>query len=361
MPDFYKRLSYSIGNEDWKTEKNALHIQPQDRILSVTASGDRPLNLLYSECKEIISIDANPFQTALCDLKRAAIDHLDYDAYLSFLGVKPCPVRLKLLPKLENSMDAGSVNCWREHHEKIKEGILYQGAVEKWLQLASKLISMTGRAKIDRLFSFDELEHQKLFVEKKWNSRIWQAIVAFALNPLFARFVIKDPGLYAHIDPQISVGNYIYSRLERSLKRFLAKENILVSLILQGKVYKEGLSPYLNEEGFDVIKKRLHRLKLINGNVINYLEKAPDASIDCFSLSDIASYMSQDDFHRMCRALYRAAKPGARFCIRQLMSSHDFPEELRSHMIRNPLLEEQLEQEDRCFVYRFTVGKVLKP
>lgn len=61
---FYSRLSYSIGNEDWKTEQKALQITPEDRILCVTASGDRPLNLLYSNCKEIVSVDANPFKNS---------------------------------------------------------------------------------------------------------------------------------------------------------------------------------------------------------------------------------------------------------------------------------------------------------
>ena len=46
MTFFFSRLSYSFGNEDWRTEKRALGIRPHDQVLCITASGDRPLNLL---------------------------------------------------------------------------------------------------------------------------------------------------------------------------------------------------------------------------------------------------------------------------------------------------------------------------
>jgi S-adenosylmethionine-diacylglycerol 3-amino-3-carboxypropyl transferase len=60
MANFYSRLSYSFGNEDWLTEHKALQIQPTDSVLCVTASGDRPLNLLTKELKALVAVDANP-------------------------------------------------------------------------------------------------------------------------------------------------------------------------------------------------------------------------------------------------------------------------------------------------------------
>ncbi len=65
MANFFERLSYSFGNEDWLTEQRALQISPNDSVICITASGDRPLNLLTSDCKEILAIDANPIQNHL--------------------------------------------------------------------------------------------------------------------------------------------------------------------------------------------------------------------------------------------------------------------------------------------------------
>ena len=62
----------------------------------------------------------------------------------------------------------------------------------------------------------------------------------------------------------------------------------------------------------------------------------------------------------MMKEVYRTAKPGARFCIRELLSSQRIPSELTSNFKRNSKLEKQLEEKDRCFIYRFMTGSVEK-
>src|SRR3989337_2234761 len=43
---FFKTLNYASVNEDWRTEAEALRPGPEDTVLCVTGSGDRPLDLL---------------------------------------------------------------------------------------------------------------------------------------------------------------------------------------------------------------------------------------------------------------------------------------------------------------------------
>ncbi len=358
MANFFKRLSYSIGNEDWKTEQKALAIRENDTVLTITASGDRPLNLLYSPCEKIISVDANPFQTALCDLKRAALDHLDYDEYLAFLGLFPHKNRAHVLKKLEPYMQSSTTSCWEAHKDKIAKGIVYQGQIERLCHKVSQVIKTVDGKKVQQLFAFDEIEKQKQFVNDRWNWRIWKTIVDIALNPLFSRTFLKDPGLYEHLGMRPAA--YMYQRLVVALTEIPMKENLILSLVFQGKVYKEGFSPHLNEEEGKAIKKKLNTLSLKTIDLISYLESAPDASIDCFSLSDVASYMNKEGFDRLCAQVARVAKPGARYCIRQFMSAHEFSDDLKSTFQREYTLEKELDKEDRCFLYRFNVGTINK-
>lgn len=360
MAGFFKRLSYSIGNEDWKTEQKALAIRQGDTIFTVTASGDRPLNLLFSPCEKIISVDANPFQTALCDLKKAAIQELDYDEYLAFLGLKAHSSRLGILRKLESKMLPQSVKCWRENDSKIRNGISYQGQVEKLCRKASKVIRALEGKKVDTLFSFNTVEEQKEFVEKNWNWKTWKAVVDVCLHPLFTRFFLKDPGLYKHVDSAIRPSTYMYSRIEMALKTLPVRENLILSLVLQGKIFEDGFSPHLSENECKEIRKHLHKLSVTTNDVFSYLKDAPDSSLDCISLSDIASYMPREAFDTLCKEIVRVAKPGSRFCIRQWMSSYDFANDLKANFHRNHALEKELESEDRCFVYRFMVGTINK-
>ena len=89
MASFFSQLRYSFGNEDWQTEKEALDIKPQDVVLCITASGDRPLNLLTRECQRMVCVDANRIQNHLLELKAAAIAVLDYKTILDLLELFP--------------------------------------------------------------------------------------------------------------------------------------------------------------------------------------------------------------------------------------------------------------------------------
>lgn len=62
----------------------------------------------------------------------------------------------------------------------------------------------------------------------------------------------------------------------------------------------------------------------------------------------------------MLKGILRAAKPGAKFCLRQFLTLHKIPEPLVSHFKRDKNLEKELEDEDSCFIYRFFVGDVVK-
>lgn len=357
---FYNRLSYSFGNEDWLTEQKALQIKPGNRVLCITASGDRPLHLLLDDVHEVVSVDANPVQNHLLNLKKEAIRALRDDEYLSFLGIINSSDRLVTFHQIVKRMDKEAAQFWLENKHLIKKGVIYQGAIEKLLRHVSVLICLLRNSEIKQLFEIANIEEQREFLRNRWNNTFWKNSFKYGLNRWISRLVIKDPGLYANVDPNFKPGLYLYERMMASLNHTLAQENALISLILKGNVGKNALPPYLTEKGIDVIRSRIDRLKTQTNNVISFLESAPEASFDRFSLSDVASYMDQATFLRLLKALFRAAKPQARFCMRQFMSRYKIPEGLKPYFQTEPELESQLEREDRAFVYHFTVGKIKK-
>lgn len=360
MGSFYSRLSYSFGNEDWRTEQKALNIQPDDSVLCITASGDRPLNLLLVSCKEMVSIDANPIQNHLLHLKTAALKELDYEEYISFLGAKPSTQRGELFRKITGCLPSDSLIFWQSQQRNLANGVLYAGAIEKKMKIVSKMLHLLRGKKIDQLFSFDDLKKQGDFLINFWDTKTWRKIFDITLHPSITKIFIKDPGLYENLEESFHVGKYIYKRMHSSLERFPAKENLILSLCLQGKVYEESYPPYLKENESQLIKDHLNLLSIETTDLITYLESAEENSFDCFSLSDVVSYMSYASFENVLKKILKCAKPNARFCIRQFLTRYPIPKELQKNFQRDFALEEQLEQEDRCFLYRFLVGVVNK-
>jgi len=359
MSNFFSRLNYSFGNEDWRTEEKALQIKPGNRVLCITASGDRPMHVLLEDPSEVVSVDANPVQNYLFKLKKEALKYLDEDQYLAFMGVSPSEERRETLKKLTPKMDAETADYWNDNKGLITPGIIYQGSMEtRWRNLSS-LLRLIRQNEINRLYSVKTLEEQQAFLKNEWNHTLWRNAFRYAAG-LASRFIIRDPGLYANVDPNFKPGLYLYDRMINCLNRTLARENPLISIILKGSVYPEALPPYLTAGNLQPIKERLDRVAVYTANVITYLEGVPENSFDRFSLSDVASYMDQASFLRLLKAMYRSAKPGARFCMRQFMSRYKIPEGLKPWFQTEPELESQLENEDRAFVYHFTVGKVLK-
>jgi len=360
MANFFSRLSYSFGNEDWLTEQKALQIQPSDCVLCVTASGDRPLNLLTQELKEIVAVDANPLQNALFDLKRAALSKLTFPNYQAFLGVKPTQDRLQTYAQICQDLDPMTRAFWEILPKKIERGVLYEGAVEKLLRTASFFIRTFRGKKIEYLFSMNNIKEQRRYIEKNWNTYLWKKVFHILLHPFVTRNFIKDPGLYEYVDPSIHVGNQLYESIYQYLQKNLAKESVLLSLILTGKVDPGHFPPYLTEEGVEKIKKQIDKASFHTDDLVSYVAKAKKNSFDCFSVSDVASYMCKEQFDVMIEGIYRCAKPGARFCIRQFLSNHQIPHYLAAHFQRNDLLEKELQGEDRCFVYSFITGIIKK-
>jgi len=360
MAPFFSRLSYSFGNEDWQTEQEALKIQPNDRVVSITGSGDRPLHLLLSDCKQLISVDANAYQTHLLRLKAAAMQAFSIEEYQAFLGIADHSDRVSLFSSLIPYLSLETLEFWKLRPKMIQKGIIYQGTTEKFCKILGKIMHALRGSKIEKLFSFNDLEEQKKFMEQHWNSRTWKTAVGIALHPVLTRLFFKDPGLYAYLGEEIRPGSYILDRMNRCLNQHLAKNTLLVSLALRGYVSYDALPPYLIKEGVQQIKPRLSRLQAKTENIFSFLESAPNESIDVFSLSDVASYVPADQFDRLQRAVFRTAAKGARFCMRQFMSNHHMLPELSEYFQRDEELEQRLEKEDRCFVYRFMVGKIIK-
>jgi S-adenosylmethionine-diacylglycerol 3-amino-3-carboxypropyl transferase len=356
--DFYNRLNYSLGNEDWSVESQALQVKSGDHVICVTASGDRSLHLLMTDCAKITSIDMNPIQSYLLELKMAAIALLDYEKYLAFLGCTASTHRLEIYQSLKPHLSTEARHHWNKHKKMLIRGIIYQGLVERLTNIIAMCFNLIKKKDIKTLLSCADIEEQRMFVSKHWDRRWLKKTFEVILNPKLMKLILNDPGIISHVDPTIKPGEYIYDRMIQYLNYNLASKSALIQLLFIGKVLPSAYFPYLTFEGYTRISKNLSRLTLHTGNVTQSLQHA--SNIDCFSLSDIASYMPQHAFENLLEAMITAAKPNARFCLRKLMSKHYIPEQFKPHFQQNTILEQKLEREESNFVYRFMVGEIKK-
>ncbi|MDA8561880.1 BtaA family protein [Gammaproteobacteria bacterium] len=356
--NFYNRLNYSLGNEDWHVEEQALQVKENDKVICVTASGDRPLHLLLTPCSEVISIDMNKIQNYLLDLKMAALSILDYETYLSFLGCTKTKNRYSIYKTLTPNLSKESINYWQKNISSIKKGIIYQGKVERFTFMTSKIFNLFSKKQIKTIFSFNEIELQRDYILKKLDSPAWKKVFNISCNPKVMKLFINDPGVVSYIEPSIKPGAYIHQRMLEYLSNNLARKSALLQLILLGKVLPEAYFPYLTFDGYTLIRENLHKLKYQTADIIDYINIEDDKKFDCYSMSDIASYMPQNSFNNLLEGIIKSSNNKARFCIRKLMSNHVIPDFIKEYFNRDMILEKKLEKEESNFVYRFLVGEI---
>ncbi len=355
-PAFFDSLNYSSVNEDWRTEARGLRLEPGVRTLCITGSGDRPLDLLAVAPLEIVAIDASPPQNHLLRLKLAALTALDYESYVAFLGLEPssASARRAILRRLSPELPPASREFWRDHGRLVERGVLYQGRFERFFRGMSRVARALRGRDVEALFSFEDLEAQRRFVRERWDRPWWRATYALLCRPGVFRWFYGDPAYYAHV--AVPVGRYLYDRMLAALERFPARESFMLSLVLRGRLSEHDLPPYLTPEGQRVIRERLGRLTIVDGDLIRAMSAAEPASFARFSLSDVPSYLDAGAFRTLWSGIARAAAPGSRVVVRQFLTRYTLPPETERWLRREPELEAALETDDRAFAYTFIVG-----
>ena len=121
---FYNTLNFTSANEDGRSELAALAPLSGARVLCLTASGARPLDLLLGDPAEIVSLDLNPAQNRLLALKIAAHRHFSEAEIYAYLGITPCADRMALHARLEPDLPEATRALWQAKHREVSHPAL---------------------------------------------------------------------------------------------------------------------------------------------------------------------------------------------------------------------------------------------
>lgn len=358
--NFNETINYSSSNEDTYSELEALEINGDDVVLAITGGGARVLDLLIAEPKKIIAVDINPHQNHLLELKMAAIKSLGYEKYAEFLGLRDCKERISLYRQIRSHLSPEARCFWDSQSKMLGKGVIYQGRWERYFKTLSCLVKMGRRDKVKKLFSFTGIEEQREFCQKEWNTKAWKLFIKLVCCRFFWKYFFKDPAFYHYVPKNFPVGEYIFESMSESLYHFLAKENHFFSLLVLNKYINEKSLPiYLEEKSYSLIKKNLARVEIVTDSLQRYLDKCPERSISKFSLSDISSFTSDEEYISLLKSCRRVSTSGGCFCIRHFLVQKDFPESLRKKIRIFSHLENELAKTDLSFGYTFTIGEFL--
>ncbi len=313
-PDF-SFIRYANCWEDADLLYENLKPSKGDNILSIASAGDNSLGFLAFDPEYVLAFDVNPTQLFLSELKQKAIQYLDYDDVLKFLGVNACKDRLKLYNTIKSDLSLDAQNFFNNHLNLIQNGIIYSGKFENYFKLFSRFVLplIHSKSTVDALFSPKNAQQQRDFYNNKWNNRRWKWLFKlFFSKAVMGRFG-RDPAFFNEVTS--NVGDEIFKRAENHLSSVLVSKNHFLEFQLKG-TFKLGLPFYLRPENFHSIKANIHKIKFVKAYLteIHINEK-----FDCFNLSNIFEYMDVDTFKQQAEHIKFLSNPQAKIAYWNLL------------------------------------------
>lgn len=347
------QLLFTLNWEDPKLDIKALKINPNDTVFAITSGGCNILEFLLHDPSVVYSVDINPTQTYLMELKIQAIKQLGYEDFMQLFGMKESTQRAALYNKIKNKLSKEAQSYWQQQHDIISKGVFFNGRFERFVNLAGKSIRfLQGKNKTKTLFEIKDQKTQVEFFDKTWNTRRMRLI----FDIMFNKRSLAKKGLsadYFHFDDgSKSFAENFFNRYKKVVRDLPVSDNYFLSLYIQGKYNSQTAIPECyKKEHYQTLKNRVDRIQLHTMGAQQWFSSMPDQSIDCFALSNICELMSLADTELLFKEIYRTSKPNARVIFRNLIVPREVPETLQRQIVKDAALSAELINNDRSFVY----------
>ena len=354
---FATTLNFTSANEDGQTELDALSLSPNDRVLCLTASGARPLDLLLADPGEIVALDINPAQNELLRLKIAAFRTLSDGELYAYLGLVPSRDRLSLHQRVNAALNADSRTFWDTKFSTIRTGVWHAGRWEKVLKLGARGTRLIRGRSIDELFDAPSLEVQSAIWADKFDDWIWRQSIRILSARWFWTRIIGEPGGNFLPGAQ-ATEDRLTGSFRRAAENFLFRDSDFATLVFRGHHTTDTALPlHLQPQNLNFIRERLDRITIETGGLA---ELSPErlGDVSAFSLSDFSSYCDAEIYRDCWQGILSVARPGARFCERTFMNPLDLSATTDNRARMDPERSAALTKRDRAIIYDVRAGVI---
>ena len=338
-----------------------LELKADDVVLSITSGGDNALFLLLGNPEKIISIDSNPTQNYLLELKLAAAKILNYQEFLEFLGVRKSTQRLKLFEKVKSSLSLEAREWWNSQPSLISVGLINCGRFEKFLRIFSAYILPLAHSKeiVNKFLNTTSLKAQQEFFSKIWDSKRWKLLFKIITSRFVLKYFARGRGMFDQNKMQVVAKEY-QRRFDKCFTHIALLDNYYMTYCLTGE-YNTILPAYLEQSNFIQLKEQAEKLSIATNNIFSYLKLVPDNTFTKFNLSDIFEALSPEMNKEVWQEIIRTAKNGARVAYWNNLVPRSFPPELSDKIQDEKIFADNLFTTDRVFFYgSFHIQTILK-
>lgn len=347
------KIHYAQCWEDPRPLEGALEVTAGDDVISIGSGGDNTFALLLNQPHSLTAIDRDAAQISLLELKMRAIERLDYDRFVGFVGARPYRERERLYGLIRPSLSDGAKMFWDHNTAHLRKGIIHYGKFETYFRIFRKFVLplVHSRETVQRLLAASSLAEQRLFYSRVWNNGRWQRLFRIFFGKFLLGHLGRDPSYFRYVRLD-KVADVLHERARHALTEIPIRDNYYLEYILTGKNgHLEVAHPYLQPSNFPALKNNLGRLNLVCADLKTHLKSLPPESVSKFNLSDIFEYLSDAEVESHLREIRRVSRPGAKLAFWTLFIPRPLPPALKDQIVPSPSWTEKLFFDARTFFY----------
>ena len=265
----FNGIVFNMSWEDPEMDRQALRVGPDDTVISISSAGCNPLNFLCQSPKRLITIDGNPAQNAIVELKLAGIKTLDHQTFADIFaarnpGVVTQVYRKHLRPNISiRSQEFWDRNLWMAHRGLYDFGKM--GLAARIVRFLLPHIGIPHR-RIEEMFEARSLEEQTAFYHEHIEAHLWGPVIKRLCESRWFMYLCGvHPNQLDLIDERHGIYDFVRERIEYALTKVPLRDNYFLSVTASGRFRGEHVPPYLLEENFETLRENLDRVTVVNG------------------------------------------------------------------------------------------------
>lgn len=324
----------------------------------ITSAGCNTLNYLLDDPATIHTVDINPKQNALLDLKLALINHGDHGSLFELFGDGKTSRYLEIYKKVRTGLSESSRSFWDTHIKYFSqegEGLFYQGGAGMFARFLNSAIKHKGLedSVVQLLNEPDQSKRSGLFDEIEvtlfngLQHSLWKtpAVLSLAGIPKSQRDAIGD------------LNGFMRSTLRSVFVEQNPEDNYYWQAYLNGAFTTTCCPEYLKEQHFSMLQERANRIEMQDSDLQKLL-KSTSKTYSHFVLLDhmdwLAEYKSEQ-LKEEWELILNHSKKGTKILFRTAYPDTDFlPDFIFDRVLISRIDPNWISRNDRVGTYTGT-------
>ncbi|WP_019557173.1 DUF3419 family protein [Thiomicrorhabdus arctica] len=370
---WFDRLVYPQIWEDPEVDIQALKLNSQSRIFTISSGGCNALNYLTEHPESITVVDLNEAHIALIKLKLTAIKHLpDQIAFFDFFGKADLKKNLdRYHADIKPNLDEKTLAYWeakssyfgKKRITQFTDGFYRHGLLGQFIGLIHWLSKRQGYD-ISKVMQAQNLKDQQTLFDRHVAPVFETRLVKFLCHRPIVMYSLGIPPAQFeemhHESKQDRQGMHdlLKERARRLACDFPLKDNYFAWQAFNRSydiVHREAVPRYLKTNQFNTLQLEQDKVHVFHQSMTERLKAMPAQSLNAYLFLDAQDWMDAQQLTELWQEVNRTAMTNARVVFRTAGTTSPLEEKLPANLLQNwytdSLQNELWTRQDRSAIY----------